>query len=180
MPQVLIVDDEADIREALAQIVEADGLEAVEAVDGAAALKIVKRQMPDVILLDIHMPNVDGMEFLKFIRADESLAQLPVIVVTAKDAPDNRYAAMKLGVVDYISIPWMPGEIELRVKWALKSGSTVPAVPWDMSGAAGVFRVDRFKLASAKGWSLREMRREVASLEDFFIKITAEQREVHP
>ena len=145
MPQVLIVDDEADIREALAQIVEADGLEAVEAVDGAAALEIVKRRMPDVILLDIHMPNVDGMEFLKSMRADASLTQPSVIMVTAKGAPDDQYAAMKLGVVDYISKPWAPGEIELRIKWALKSGSTVPAVPWELSDAASVFREDQLE-----------------------------------
>ncbi len=102
MARVLIVDDEPSVRESLARLVEAEGLEVIEAEDGVAALKIVKGQPPDVILLDDLMPNLDGISFLKALRADAALSQPPVIMVAAQDRPDDRRAAIELGVVDYI------------------------------------------------------------------------------
>ncbi len=137
MARVLIVDDEPSVRESLVGIVEAEGHEALEAEDGIAALKIVREQLPDVILLDNVMPKMDGISFLKALRADTALNQPPVIMVTAQGTHDDRRAAIELGVVDYIPKPWTPGEIELRLKWVMKAGSTVPAAPWELSGAEG-------------------------------------------
>ena len=146
MAHVLIVDDEPSIRELLVRIVEAEGLEVIEAEDGVAALRIVREQPPDVILLDDLMPNLDGISFLKALRADAALSQPPVIMVAAQDRPDDRRAAIELGVVDYIPKPWADGEIELRLKWALKAGSTVPAVPWELSGAESAARHEHLDL----------------------------------
>ena len=150
MPRVLIVDDEPSIRELLVRIVEAEGLEAIEAEDGSVALELVRAQTPDVILLDNIMPMLDGLEFLKVLRADSGLKEVPVIMVSIQGEPRHQYAATKLGVVDYIPKPWMPGEIELRLKWALKAGSTVPAVPWELSGAVSAALEARQKLKSGE------------------------------
>jgi CheY-like chemotaxis protein len=77
MPRVLIVDDELSIRELLVRIVEAEGLEAIEADDGSVALELARAQTPDVILLDNIMPKMDGLEFLKALRADSGLKKYP-------------------------------------------------------------------------------------------------------
>jgi CheY-like chemotaxis protein len=82
MPRVLIVDDEPSIRELLVRIVEAEGLEGIEAEDGVVALELARAQKPDVILLDNIMPKLDGLGFLKVLRADAGLSQVPVIMVS--------------------------------------------------------------------------------------------------
>ncbi|MCH7734029.1 MAG: response regulator [Chloroflexi bacterium] len=151
MARVLIVDDEPSVRESLVRIAEAEGLEAIEAEDGAAALDLVKMQMPDVILLDNVMPKLDGIGFLKVLRADTAVKQPPVIMVTAHGTPDERRAAIELGVVDYITKPWAPGQIELRLKWVLKAGSTVPAAPWELSGAESAEHEDDLELQAGEG-----------------------------
>ena len=137
MGKILVADDEAGVRQALVRLLEDDGHEVIEAVDGEAALEMVAAHHPDVMLLDNVMPKKDGFQVLELLRKNPIFAQLPVIMVSVKGAPRDRDAAVRLGVVDYISKPWMPGEIELRVKWALKSGGTVPAVPWDLSDEEG-------------------------------------------
>ncbi len=137
MGKILVADDEAGIRQSLARLLEDDGHDVIEAVDGAAALEMVVTHNPDVLLLDNLMPKKDGFQVLEELRKNKDFAQLPVIMVTVKGAPRDRDAAVRLGVVDYISKPWLPGEIELRVKWALKAAGMVPAVPWDLSGAEG-------------------------------------------
>ncbi len=137
MGKILVADDDAGVRQALVRLLEEEGHEVVEAVDGEAALEMVAVHDPDVMLLDNVMPKKDGFQVLELLRKNKASAQLPVIMVSVKGAPRDRDAAVRLGVVDYISKPWMPGEIELRVKWALKSAGMVPAVPWDLSDAEG-------------------------------------------
>ena len=158
MGKILVADDEAGIRQALVRLLEEDGHEVIEAEDGAAALEMVAVHDPDVLLLDNVMPKKDGFHVLEELRKNKASAQLPVIMVTVKGAPRDRDAAVRLGVVDYISKPWMPGEIELRVKWALKAAGMVPAVPWDLSGAEG---------ANPEGIKARPRPREEAIEEQF-------------
>jgi DNA-binding response OmpR family regulator len=142
MGRILIADDEAGVRESLARLLEADGHEVIEAEDGHQAVQRVSESPPDVLLLDNMMPKKDGIEVLQALRKNPATATLPVIMVTVKGAPKDRDSAVKLGVVDYINKPWMPGEIELRVKWALKGAGHVPAVPWDLSGTEAAARAD--------------------------------------
>ncbi|MCH7733674.1 MAG: response regulator [Chloroflexi bacterium] len=137
MGKILIADDEAGVRQALVHLLEEEGHEVIEAADGEAALEMVAAHNPDVMLLDNVMPKKDGFQVLEILRKNKASADLPVIMVSVRGAPRDRDAAVRLGVVDYISKPWTPGEIELRVKWALKSAGMVPAVPWDLSDAEG-------------------------------------------
>ena len=135
MGKILVADDDASIRQSLVSLLEDEGHEVLEAVDGISALKMVAATAPDVLLLDNQMPKMDGIQVLEELRKNKASAHLPVIMVTVKGALHDRDAAVRLGVVDYIPKPWMPGEIELRVKWAMKAAGQIPAVPWNLSGA---------------------------------------------
>ena len=137
MARVLVVDDEDDIRDALSVILEADGHEVLQAVDGLQALLLIADKSPDVVVLDIRMPRLDGIEVLRALRTVPPTKDLPVVVVTACGKPNDHQAALTLGVVDYINKPWAAGEIELRVKWALKRAGTASSLPSKRSSPEG-------------------------------------------
>ena len=139
MGKVLVADDEVIIRQALRALLEEAGHDIVEAADGQEALDLIAKNRPEVVLLDVVMPSVGGFEVLRALRNEASTRSLPVVMVTVRDTPADRAEAIRLGVVDYVAKPWKPGEIELRIKWALKGGGTVPAVPWQQSGATAEY-----------------------------------------
>ena len=135
MGLILVVDDDRDVRSALRALLEGDGHRVIEAEDGVAALDEITSSRPDAMLLDIALPRLTGFDLLEQVRRNPATKSLPVIVVSSTSRPEDREAATRLGVVDYIGKPWKPDEIKLRVKWVLKSGTTVPAVPWNLSDA---------------------------------------------
>jgi len=89
------------------------------AENGEDALELIALKKFDVVLLDVMMPGIDGMEVLRRIRHDYSMVELPVIMVTAKGRPEDMAMARSLGAVEYITKPWIDGDVELRVQWAL-------------------------------------------------------------
>ena len=123
MPTILVVDDHEEIREALAEILEEEGHEVLQAVDGLDALEAVAKTLPDVILLDIAMPGMDGLETLRRLKDKPESAALPVIMVTAQGDRQNMVKAVQLGVRDYVTKPWEPGEVEMCVNWAIKAAA---------------------------------------------------------
>ena len=123
MPTILVVDDHEEIREALAEILEEEGHEVLQAADGLDALEMISRRLPDVILLDIAMPGIDGLETLSRLKEIPESATLPVIMVTAQGDRQNMVKAVQLGVRDYITKPWEPGEVEMCVNWAIKAAA---------------------------------------------------------
>ncbi|MCH7970526.1 MAG: response regulator [Chloroflexi bacterium] len=123
MPTILVVDDHEEIREALAEILEEEGHEVLQAVDGLDALEVVAATLPDVILLDIAMPGIDGLETLRRLKEKPESANLPVIMVTAQGDRQNMVKAVQLGVRDYVTKPWEPGEVEMCVNWAIKAAA---------------------------------------------------------
>lgn len=126
MPTILVVDDHEEIREALAEILEEEGHEVLQAVDGLEALEVVAATLPDVILLDIAMPGIDGLETLRRLKEKPESANLPVIMVTAQGDRQNMVKAVQLGVRDYVTKPWEPGEVEMCVNWAIKAAAVTP------------------------------------------------------
>ena len=96
--KILIADDEAQIREILRIYFEKENFEVVEAEDGAAAILKVQSEKPDILLLDIMMPVLDGIEVCKQVR---KMTDLPIIMVSAKDEGDARIAGLELGADDY-------------------------------------------------------------------------------
>ncbi len=121
MPTILVVDDHEEIREALAEILEEEGHEVLQAVDGLEALEMVATMPLDVILLDIAMPGMDGLETLRRLKDSPESAKLPVIMVTAQGDRQNMVKAVRMGVRDYVTKPWEPGEVEMCVNWAIKA-----------------------------------------------------------
>ena len=119
--KILIADDEAQIREILRIYFEKEGFEVIEAEDGAAAILKVQSEKPDILLLDIMMPVLDGIEVCKQVR---KMTDLPIIMVTAKDEDDDRIAGLEIGADDYITKPFNSREVVARVKAVLRRAGT--------------------------------------------------------
>ena len=115
MARILIVDDSPDVRLALATILEDTGHEIVEAEDGDQVFDLAVAQNPDLVLLDVMMPRVNGFDALATLKADTRTNPIPVIMVTAKGRPEDMAMARSLGAVEYITKPWADGDVELRV-----------------------------------------------------------------
>jgi two-component system response regulator MprA len=95
---ILVVDDTTSAREPLARLLRLAGYETAVAADGGEALVAMARRLPDLVLLDLMMPRVDGLSFLRQMRSDPKLSRVPVILITAADAADELAAARGLGV----------------------------------------------------------------------------------
>ena len=113
-PLVLIVDDSASIRRVTQMIVEEAGLRSITAKDGADALELLLNGsvVPDLILSDVEMPNVDGWQLLEYLKTDDNLGHVPVVLVTSLDADKHRALATTLGAADYIVKPFSANDIE--------------------------------------------------------------------
>ena len=110
MRSILVVDDQPAVRRLLRALLEMAGFEVTEAEDGAWALEAVRTQQPDLVVLDIMMPRVDGWKVLTEIREDPDLTELPVIVLTAKGQPRDRLRGWEVGCDAYIPKPFDPPE----------------------------------------------------------------------
>jgi len=125
MARILVVDDSEDVRLALMTLLEDIGHNVYEAEDGSEVTAMVLSGSPDLVLLDVAMPRMDGFEALKRLKADDATSDVPVIMVTAKGRPEDLAMARNLGARDYINKPWAEGEVEMRVDWALSAASRV-------------------------------------------------------
>jgi DNA-binding response OmpR family regulator len=123
MATVLVVDDEADIRELVRINLELDGHDVILAANGAEALEALRRASPDLVLLDVMMPGLDGWQVLETIKADsdKALAQTPVMMVTARNDDLDRIKGAIEGAIQYVSKPFAVGELRQQVRDALQS-----------------------------------------------------------
>ncbi len=117
---VLIVDDEQDVRDLLAYHLQKAGFKTLQAADGAAALQKARDAHPSLILLDLMLPEVEGTEACKQIKADPKTARIPVIMLTARAEEVDRVVGLELGADDYVTKPFSPREVVLRVKSILR------------------------------------------------------------
>lgn len=113
VPVVLVVDDEAPIREVIRRYLVAEGYQVVEAADGESALEQFDAHAPDVVVLDVMMPGIDGIEVLRRIR---TRSDAYVVMVTARTEETDRLIGLSVGADDYISKPFSPRELVARVK----------------------------------------------------------------
>ncbi|MCP4650835.1 MAG: response regulator [PVC group bacterium] len=104
--KILIVDDEADLVKVVKMRLKVSGYEPLTATSGAEGLEVAKKETPDLILLDVSMPEMDGYQTLEKIKADSQLADIPVIMFTAHSQADDIANAAQLGAVDYIVKPF--------------------------------------------------------------------------
>ena len=136
MTKIMIVDDEFDIRLVLTMTLEDSGYEVDQAVNGSEALANVRSINPDLVLLDINMPEMDGFQVLEQLKAFRDTADIPVLMISARSRPRDREDALFMGAVDYITKPWSEGELELRVSWALAQSKPGGGVTGQIDTAA--------------------------------------------
>ena len=124
--RILVVDDEEDILNLLSYNLKKAGFEVLTAMDGPEALEIAVKELPGLILLDIMLPNMEGTEVLKRLKADPSTIGVPVIMLTAKGEEIDRIVGFELGADDYITKPFSPRELILRVRAIFKRAGDAP------------------------------------------------------
>jgi len=125
--RILVVDDEPDAVELIEFNLEAAGYDVVTAADGEEALKKARTLAPALIVLDLMLPEVDGLEVCKILRRDPKTSAIPVVMLTAKAAEIDRVLGLELGADDYVTKPFSPRELVLRVKRLLRSGQAAEA-----------------------------------------------------
>jgi two-component system KDP operon response regulator KdpE len=121
--RILVVDDEPRMIRFIRLNLEHDGFDVVEASDGLAALRQVRDALPDLVLLDVAMPELDGFETLRLLR---EISQVPVIMLTARGEEDDRVRGLELGADDYVTKPFSPRELVSRVRAVLRRTETAP------------------------------------------------------
>src|SRR5262245_46265233 len=125
--RVLIIEDEPDIRELLAFHLEREGYQVFKARNGVDALRQIRLSPPDVVLLDLMLPEMDGLEVCRRLRRDIATARLPIVMVTAKGDELDRVLGLELGADDYIVKPFSPKEVVARVRAVLRRARPVEA-----------------------------------------------------
>ena len=124
-PRILVVDDEPEAVELVEFNLKQSGYAVITAADGAEALKKARGQTPDLIVLDVMLPEMDGFEICKTLRLDPATAKIPILMLTAKAAEIDRVLGLELGADDYLTKPFSPRELLLRIKKILARGETV-------------------------------------------------------
>ncbi|MBW3664004.1 MAG: response regulator [Actinobacteria bacterium] len=120
MTRVLVVDDEADIRTFLRVTLELSDYEVLEAVDGVDAIERALAEKPDLIVMDVMMPRLDGVDACRRMRADARTSDIPILIVTAKSMAGDKVEGLEAGADDYISKPFDPDELLARVQATLR------------------------------------------------------------
>ncbi|MBF0266573.1 MAG: response regulator [Gammaproteobacteria bacterium] len=116
METILIVDDEPANLQILNSCLANDGLRVIFATSGEMALERLEALEPDLIILDVYMPDIDGFDTYKLIRKKKNLRDIPVIFISVSDDPQNVLKALDMKAVDYITKPFLPEEVSARVK----------------------------------------------------------------
>ena len=117
--KILIIDDDVDTLKLVGLMLERHGYEIVVASNGALGIERAKEDTPQLILLDIMMPDMDGYEVTRRLRADPALAHIPIIMFTAKTMVDDKVAGFEAGVDDYLTKPTHPAELTAHIKAVL-------------------------------------------------------------
>ena len=125
-PKILIVDDESDALEILGFKLREAGFNPIFAKDGTRAIAAARDEKPDLMVLDLMLPEVDGLEVCKILRRDANTAKMPIIMLTARAAEMDRVVGLELGADDYVTKPFSPRELVLRIRKLLARNSSTP------------------------------------------------------
>ncbi len=120
VPLILVVEDEINIVELLSFNLQKEGYRVIAALDGNTALKLVREEKPDLIILDIMLPGMDGLEICRFLKSDPETAMTPIIILSAKGEVLERVLGLEMGADDYMAKPFSPREVVARVKTQLR------------------------------------------------------------
>jgi len=157
--RILIAEDEPNLREVLHMQLELAGFEVVEADDGGMAIELAQQVRPDVILLDVMMPRVDGYEALRRLRASYATRFIPIIMLTAKDTKEDVLTGFQGGANDYLTKPYDRGELLLRINnqlgWSRQQREANPLT--GLPGNLSINRETERRLASGEPFALLQV-----------------------
>ena len=128
-PKILVVDDEPDALEVLGCKLREAGYTPLFAADGLTALAVVRAERPALVVLDLMLPELDGLEVCKLMRRDPATAGIPVLMLTAKAAELDRVLGLELGADDYVTKPYSPRELVLRIRKLLQRSAKAATAP---------------------------------------------------
>ncbi len=169
-PKILVVDDEPEAVELVEFNLQQAGYAVSTAADGAEALAQARKLQPNLIVLDLMLPELDGLEVCKVLRRDPATASIPIIMLTAKATEIDRVLGLELGADDYLTKPFSPRELVLRIRRVLQR-SEPPAV------AGGVLRIGELLIDSPRHLvSWRSKRVELTATEFKLLALLAERR----
>ena len=126
---ILIVEDEKDIVKMLDYNLKKEGYKTLVANDGEDALDMANTKLPDIILLDLMLPGVDGLEVCKELKSERKTSAIPVIMLTAKAQESDKVVGLELGADDYVTKPFSPRELIARIKAVLRRGKENDKLP---------------------------------------------------
>ena len=127
--RILVVDDDKEIVRLMHAYLEQAGYQALVAYDGETALHILRRESPDLVLLDLMLPDRDGWDVTRIVRGDPGLASTPIIMLTARVEDQDKILGLELGADDYVAKPFNPREVVARVRAVLRRAKGEPAPP---------------------------------------------------
>jgi two-component system alkaline phosphatase synthesis response regulator PhoP len=125
--RILVVDDDKEVVRLMRAYLEQAGYEVLVAYDGDTAVHILRRDKPDLALLDLMMPGKDGWEVTRLVRSDVNLAHIPIIMLTARVEDTDKIVGLEMGADDYVTKPYNPREVVARVRARLRSHEPVQA-----------------------------------------------------
>jgi two-component system alkaline phosphatase synthesis response regulator PhoP len=118
--QILVVDDDREVVRLMRAYLERAGFDVLVAYDGETAVQTLRRDRPDLLLLDLMLPDRDGWDITRLVRSDPGLAQMPIIMLTARVDVNERIVGLELGADDYVTKPYDPREVVARVRARLR------------------------------------------------------------
>jgi two-component system alkaline phosphatase synthesis response regulator PhoP len=143
--KIVVVEDEPDILEVLSYNLKREGFEVTTALDGARGLELVEKNSPDLVVLDLMLPGIDGLEICQRIKNNKKLSHIPVIMVTAKGEESDVVLGLGIGADDYIAKPFSPRELIARVKAVLRRSQVN-----DVQDDEGIIEIEGLVIDAAK------------------------------
>lgn len=121
IPQIMVVDDDPDTVSILARHLQREGYSAIQAASGLECLRVVRERPVDVILLDLMMPGMDGFDVCRALKSDPNTAEIPIIMITARDDLDARTEGMRVGVAEFLAKPVFRRQLANRIRSQLQT-----------------------------------------------------------
>jgi two-component system alkaline phosphatase synthesis response regulator PhoP len=147
MGKILIVEDEANIRQLLRYNLEKEGFQVMEAIDGIQGLRTAQREKPDLVLLDLMLPGMDGLEVCRTLKGAPATSALPIIMLTAKAEEIDKIIGLELGSDDYMTKPFSPRELTARIKAVLRRSQKETALPGELQVGRLRFNFSRYEVS---------------------------------
>ena len=144
--RILIVDDDKEIVRVVRAYLEQAGYRALTAHNGETALHIIRHDRPDLVVLDLMLPDRDGWDITRIVRGDESLARTPIIMLTARVEDTDKIVGLELGADDYVPKPFNPNELVARVRAVLRRAGNNFAKPHVIQFGSLLLDVDRHEV----------------------------------